>query len=69
MRSLELTTVAHVDKRCTTRRGAAKELGLVVPVLEHQEVHRDKEDAYIGRILRMWNVETLPGSANAVSQA
>jgi hypothetical protein len=46
-----------------------KELELLNPVLEHQKIRRDIEDAYIGRILRMRNVKTLTRSAEAVGQS
>jgi hypothetical protein len=34
-----------------------------LPDAETPKTHRDKEDTYVGRILRKWNVETSMGPA------
>ena len=34
-----------------------------LPEAEIPKTHRDKEDTYVGRILKKWNVETSMGSA------
>ena len=59
------TTVENVDGTVLSERSTAKGTWRSKPqVLEHPKVHRDKEDAYIGRSLRMGNVETPLGSAS-----
>jgi hypothetical protein len=65
VRSLDLTTAIDVDKNLQSYGMQGKELDLIVPVREHQKVHRDREGIYVGRILRMRNVRTLirPGAS------
>lgn len=65
----ELTTTENADKSAFLWNMQMKELDLLNPILEHQKIRRDIEDAYIGRILRMWNVKTLMRSAEAVGQS